>query len=45
MIIIILIETNITVCSYHVKYVFQSESTFYSCLNVKKLYAQNRRDI
>ena len=24
-----------TVCSYHVAYAFQSESTLYSCLNVK----------
>ena len=27
----------ITVCYYHVTYAFQSESTLYSCLNVKKL--------
>ena len=26
-----------TVCSYHVTYTFQSESTFYSCVNVKEL--------
>ena len=25
-----------TVCSYHVTYAFQSESTLYSCLNVKE---------
>ena len=25
----------LTVCSYHVKYAFKSESTLYSCLNVK----------
>ena len=30
------------VCSCHVKYAFQSESTFYSCLNVKELLAQSR---
>ena len=30
------------VCSYHVTYAFQSESTLYSCLNVKELLAQNR---
>ena len=30
---------------YHVTYVFQSESTLYSCLNFKKLLARNRRDI
>ena len=28
-----------TVCSYHVTYTFQSESTLYSCLNVKELLA------
>ena len=27
------------VCSYHVTYVFQSESTLYSCLNIKELLA------
>ena len=30
---------------YHVTYVFQSESTLYSCLNVKELLAWNRRNI
>ena len=34
-----------TVCSCHVTYAFQSESTLYSCLNVKELLARNRRDI
>ena len=29
-------------CSYHVMYAFQSESTLYSCLNVKELLAQSR---
>ena len=36
---------HLTVCSYHVTHVFQSESTPYSCLNVKKLLARNRHDI
>ena len=27
------------VCSYHATYAFQSESTLYSCLNVKELLA------
>ena len=27
----------LTVCYYHVTYMFQSESTPYSCLNVKEL--------
>ena len=35
----------LTVCSYHVMYAFQSESTLYICLNVKELLAQNRCDI
>ena len=30
---------HITVCSYHVMYVFQSESTLCICLNVKELPA------
>ena len=30
---------------YHVKYVFQSKSILFSCLNVKDLVARNRRDI
>ena len=33
------------VCSFHVTYAFQSESTIYSCLNVKELLAQSRREI
>ena len=35
----------ITVCYYHVTYAFQSESTLYSCLNVKELLARSRREI
>ena len=27
---------NLTVCSCHVMYAFQGESTLYSCLNVKE---------
>ena len=38
-------ELEQTVCSYHVMYVFQSESTLYSCLNVKELLARNRHEI
>ena len=33
-----------TLCSYHVKYAFQSESTLYSCLNVKEFLARNARN-
>ena len=29
------LNQNMTVCSCHVKYVFQTESTLYSCLNVR----------
>ena len=35
----------LSVCSYHVTYAFQSESKLYSCLNVKELLAQRRREI
>ena len=38
-------EIILTVCSYHVTYAFQSESTLYSCLNVKELLARSRRKI
>ena len=33
-----------TVCYYHVTYASQSESTLYSCLNVKESLAPNRHD-
>ena len=33
------------VCSCHVTYLFQSESTLYSCLNVKELLARSRCEI
>ena len=36
---------HLAACSYHLTYVFQSESTLNSCLNVKELLAWNRRDI
>ena len=35
----------VIVCSYRVTYAFQSESTLYSCLNVKELLARSRRKI
>ena len=38
-------ECFLTVCSCHVTCTFQSESTLYSCLNVKELLAQNRLNI
>ena len=36
---------HLTVCSCHVTYVFHSESTFYSCMNLKELFAPEKRDI
>ena len=36
---------HLTVYSYYVAYAFPSESTLYSCLNVKELLAPNRRNI
>ena len=33
------------VCFYHVAYEFESESTLYSCLNVKELLVRSRRHI
>ena len=36
---------GLTVCSWHVMYAFQSESTLYSCLNVKELLGQHRREM
>ena len=36
---------HLTVCSCHATYAFQSDSTLYSCLNVKERLAWNRRDI
>ena len=36
---------NITVCSCHVTYAFQSESALYICLNVREPLARSRREI
>ena len=36
---------HFTVCSYHVTYMFQSESTLCGCLNVKEVLNQNRCEI
>ena len=36
---------GLTVCSCHDTYAFQSESTLYSCLNVKKLLSWSRCEI
>ena len=37
--------SNLTVCSCHVTYAFQSESTLYICLNVKELLVRSRSEI
>ena len=39
------LDTLLTLCYYHVTYLFQSESTLCSCLNVKELPAWNKHDI
>ena len=36
---------HLAVCSCHITYAFQSVFTLYSCLNVKELPAQSRREI
>ena len=40
-----IIKTIMSVCSCHVTYTFQCESTLYCCLNVKELLAQSRHKI
>ena len=42
---VLICAVNFTVCSYHVTYAFQSESTHYSRLNLKELLTQSRSDI
>ena len=42
---ILICQVHLTVCSCHVTYMFQTESTVYSCLNVKELLARSRRKI
>ena len=42
---VVQLKTTLTVCSCHVTYAFESESTLYSCLNVKELLARSRREI
>ena len=37
--ILIYHKCRANLCSFHATYVFQSESTLYSCLNVKALFA------
>ena len=42
---VLICKMQLTLCYYYVMYVCETKSTLYSCLNAKKLLAQNRRDI
>ena len=42
---VLICTVHLTVCSCHVTYAFQSESTLYICLDVKELLARSRREI
>ena len=42
---VLICTVHLTVSFCHVTNLFQSESTLYSCLNLKELFAQNRREI
>ena len=42
---VLICTVHLIVCSYHVTYAFQSESTLYSCRNVKEFLPWKRRDI
>ena len=42
---VLICTVRLTVCFYHVTYVFQSESRLYRYVNVKELSYQNRPDI
>ena len=42
---VLICTVHLTVCSCHVTYPFQSESTLYICLTVKKSLARSRREI
>ena len=39
------IMMHLTVCCFHVRYVFQSQPTLYICLNFKELLTEHRGDI
>ena len=39
---VLICTVNLTVCSYHVTYIFRCESILYSYLNVKELLARSR---
>ena len=42
---VLICSVHLTVCSCHIRYAFQSESTFYSWLNVKEHLAGSRCEI
>ena len=42
---VLICTVQVNVCSYHVTYAFQSESSLYSCPNVSELLARRRRGI
>ena len=42
---VLICMVHMTVCSFHVTYVFHTESWLYSCPNVKELLARIRREI
>ena len=42
---VLICTVHLIVCFYHVTYEFESESTLYSCLNVKELLARSSRHI
>ena len=42
---VLICTVHLTVCSYYVKYAFYNKSTLYSCLNVKELLPQSKRNI
>ena len=42
---VLICTVHLTVCCCHVTYAFQSESTRYSCLNVKELLTRSRCEI
>ena len=42
---VLICTVHLTECSCHITYLFQSESTLYSCLNLKELLARSRCEI
>ena len=42
---VLICTAHLTVIYYYVMYAFQSESTLYSCLNIKEVLTQNRHNI